>query len=224
MNVSKTEIIKDKIMDDVFSTDLSEKEKDFVIYYLESGNARQSYLKAFNGDKKNSSVYAYGVLNRPKVKAEIKRLKKALCVAMDIDPLKYIETQMKIAHADIGDYIRFNEEEVPIVDEEGMPVIDRETGEPKVKKVNRMHLSDSEKLDTSVISEIRQGRDGITIKLMDKMKAWENIKDFFEWKTKKEKETSVDKSILSAINNSTSNTWKKDENIYQELDEALKED
>lgn len=50
-----------------------------------------------------------------------------------------------------------------------------------------MHLADSDTIDTSVIQEIKQGKDGISIKLLDKYKALDSLKDFFDWKNKERK-------------------------------------
>ena len=55
------------------------------------------------------------------------------------------------------------------------PVIDPETGEQKIRKYNVLNLNESEEVDTTIISEVSEGKDGIKIKLYDKMKALEWI-------------------------------------------------
>lgn len=213
--------INDKMIDELGKLGLTQEQQDFVLYYLESYNATQAYLKSHGGDKKYATLYGYKVLKSPNVQSAIRKMKKILSIGYDIDPTRYLETQLKIANADIGDYIKFSEEEVPMYNEDGTIMFDPDTGEQKFKKVNRMHLVDSETIDSSVIQSIKQGRDGITIQLMDKMKAWENIKNFFEWKVHKEKETKADSGIIEAINNSSKDSWKQEE-IYDDLDEAIK--
>lgn len=221
-NIRKDQV-NDKIVDELVGLGLTPKQQDFVLYYLESTNATQSYLKSFGGDKKLASLYGYRLLNKSNIQNAIKKLKKILTIGYEIDPSKYIETQLKIANADIGDYIKFSEEEIPEYNEDGTLRFDPDTGEQKFKKVNRMHLVDSDTVDTSIIVSIKQGKDGITIQLPDKMKAWENIRNFFEWKAQKEKETNCDSGIIEAITNSAKGSW-NEENMYDELDEAMKEE
>ena len=86
-----------------------------------------------------------------------------------------------------------------------------------------MHLVDSDTVDTSIIVSIKQGKDGITIQLPDKMKAWENIRNFFEWKAQKKVEENIDSNILSALGESSKSSW-ENEDINADLNETLKED
>lgn len=219
----KKDVISNKIIDELVDLGLNSKQQDFVLYYLESSNATQSYLKAFGGEKKWATISGYRTLNIPKIKSAIKKMKQILSVGLEIDPTKYIETQLKIANADIGDYIKFSEEEIPMYNEDGTIMFDPDTGEQQFKKVNRMHLVDSNTVDTSVITSIKNGRDGISIQLMDKMKAWENIKNFFEWKVKKEEKEAQNNNILIALGESAKNSWNMDD-VNADLKETLKED
>lgn len=221
-NIRKDQV-NDKIVDELVGLGLTPKQQDFVLYYLESTNATQAYLKSFGGDKKLASLYGYRLLNKSNIQNAIKKLKKILTIGYEIDPSKYIETQLKIANADIGDYIKFSEEEIPEYNADGTLRFDPDTGEQKFKKVNRMHLVDSDTVDTSIIVSIKQGKDGITIQLPDKMKAWENIRNFFEWKAQKKVEENIDSNILSALGESSKSSW-GNEDINADLNETLKED
>lgn len=217
------EVVNDRLFEEVFNSDLSDKEKKFVLYYLESYNATQSYLKAFGGNKSNATFLAYQLLHRRKIISQVKKLKKILQIGFDVDPSRYIEFLLKSANADIGDYIKFSEEEVVQYGNDGCALIDPDTGEQITKKVNKMHLVNSDEIDTSVITSIKQGRDGITIQLVDKLKCWEKIKEFFEWKKSQEEKSVAETNIIEALKNNISNTWTKDE-IYDDLEETLKED
>lgn len=44
-----------------------------------------------------------------------------------------------------------------------------------------MYFRDSEIIDTSVISEVKQSKDGVSIKLSDKKWAWEQLIKYFDW-------------------------------------------
>lgn len=217
------EAINERLFDEVFNSSLSEKEKLFVLYYLESYNATQSYLKAYGGNKAKASVLAFSLLQRDKIKSQIKKLKKILQLGYDIDPSRYIEFLLKAANADIGDYIKFSEEEVQEYDKDGEALIDIDTGKPIVKKVNKMHLVDSNIVDTSIITSIKQGRDGITIQLVDKLKCWEKIKDFFEWKMNQEEKAVAETNIIEALKGNTDKTW-GEEDVYDDLNKTLKDD
>lgn len=204
------EVVTDKILDDLSNSGLSQKEQDFILYYLESNNITQSCLKVYGGDKKTASVRGHAVMLRPKVQTELKRMKKLMSMAYDIEPTKYLETLLKIANSDIGDYIKFSEEEVPIIGPDGIPMVNPDTGEPIVKKVNKMHLEDSDFLDTSIITEIKQGKDGISIKFPDKLKAWEKLKDFFDWKNKVDDDDSGKNNLLEVLDAKVDSVWAED--------------
>ena len=83
---------------------------------------------------------------------------------------------MRIAFADIGIYMSFGRENVSVMGAFG-PVKDPETGEYMKKEVNAIRLNESDMVDTQIIQEVKQGRDGVSIKLADKQKA-------FDWLTK----------------------------------------
>lgn len=214
------EVINEKVFDELFNTSLSEKEKNFILYYLESYNATQSYLKAYGGEKKNAGLLAFQLLQRKDIRAQIKKLKKILQIGYDVDPSKYIEFLLKAANADIGDYITFSEEDVPQLDKDGSVLIDPDTGEPVTKKINKMHLVNSKNIDTSVIVGIKQGRDGITLQMVDKLKCWEKIKDYFEWKMKQEETTESNNNIIEVLNKSAKSVWDKG-NVDDDLEETL---
>lgn len=217
------EAVNERLLDEVFNSNLSEKEKRFVLYYLESYNATQSYLKAFGGKKAHATFLAFQLLHKKDIKSQIKKLKKILQIGYDIDPSRYIEFLLKSANADIGDYIKFSEEEVMQYDKDGEVLIDIDTGKPLTKKVNKMHLVNSDEIDTSVITSIKQGRDGISIQLVDKLKCWEKIKEFFEWKMNQEEKSIAETNIIEALKGSTDKTW-GDEGVYDDLEETLKDD
>ena len=88
-NIRKDQV-NDKIVDELVGLGLTPKQQDFVLYYLESTNATQAYLKSFGGDKKLASLYGYRLLNKSNIQNAIKKLKKILTIGYEIDPSKYI--------------------------------------------------------------------------------------------------------------------------------------
>ena len=222
MKNKQKEEINEKIIDEVQDSGLTEKEQDFVLYYLDSHNIVQSYMKAYGAERKQALKKGYEVYHKEKIQNELKRLKKIMMISMDLDVTRYIETLDKAANANIGDYITFKEEEVPVLDKEGLPVINPDTGEPIIKKVNKMHLADSDTVDLTVVQEIKQGKDGVSIKLLDKYKALDSLKDFFDWKNKEEKDIEVSNSFMDALKES-SVVWDKDD-IDKDLEDMEKAD
>ena len=218
------EVVNDKIFEEIFGSDMTENEKTFLLLYLESYNGAQSYRKAYNMDNITTSrVKACELLQRPHIRAAIKRARKIMSVGFDIDPTQYIEFLLKAANANIGDYVRVEEEEKPVLDKEGNPVLNMDTGEPITNKRSRVFLNNSKDLDMSLVSSIKQGKDGVTIQLVDKLSCWDKIKDFMEWQAEKDNKAKEDSKILDAITGRIDDTW-KDDNAYSDLDEALKED
>lgn len=221
MDDQTKEIVNDRILDEVMSSDLKEEEKLFVLYYLESYNATQSYLKAFKGRKESSArVRAFALLHRKDIKAQIKKLKKLFQIGYDIDPSRYVEFLIKGANSNIGDYLSFAEEEVQVRGKDGSVLVDFDTGEPLKKKISRVRFKNSDNLDLSLVESVKQGRDGISIQLVDKVKCWEKLKEFMEWKMQKEENEKIGTNIIEAINNSAKNVWEKGKED-EDLEEIL---
>jgi len=223
MDETTKEKVNDRILDEVMGTDLREEEKRFVLYYLESYNATQSYIKAFKRDNTYGAarVRAFELLHKQRIQAVIKKLKKLFAIGYDIDPSRYVEFLLKGANANIGDYLSFSEEEVELHDKDGSVITNPDTGEPLTKKISKVRFKDSANLDLSVIDSVKQGRDGISIQLVDKLKCWDKLKEFMEWKIKKEQDDKVGTNIIEAINNSAKGVW--DENPDNDLKEVLED-
>ena len=222
MKDKKKEEITNNIVDEIYDSGLTEKEQNFVLFYLDSHNIIQSYMKAYDAPRTTALKRGYEVYHKEKIQNELKRLKKIMMISMDLDVTRYVETLDKAANANIGDYITFKEEEVPILDKEGLPIINPDTGEPMTKKVNKMHLADSDTVDLTVVQEIKQGKDGVSIKLLDKYKALDSLKEFFDWKNKEEKDIEVSNSFMDALKES-SVVWDKDD-IDKDLEDMEKAD
>ena len=57
-------------------------------------------------------------------------------------------------------------------------VLTDEQGNVVTRPLNVISVEDSTKLDTSIITEVKQGRDGISFKLEDKRWAWEKLEKY----------------------------------------------
>jgi len=154
--------------------ELNEKQKLFCIYYSKCFNQTKAYLKAYNCDYMTAAVNASKLLNNAKIKVMVDKLTE---VTMDKAALTrgLIQKYIDIAFSDIGEYVEFGVRQIPQwtknSDGEDIPVIDPDTGQQKIKEYSYVDLKNSVGVDTSIISEVSEGKDGIKFKLADKMKA-----------------------------------------------------
>lgn len=181
MKSIKKEPIADEVKNVLENTELTEKQRLFCIYYIEDFNATKAYKKAYDCSYATAMVEGSKSLRKPKIKKEIDRLTKECLNEQEVSSKllnkRLFEMYMKIAFADIGDYLRFGQEEEKVwnMNEDGSfkPSIDPETGEQKVRRYNVVNLNESDEVDTTIISEVSEGKDGVKVKLLDKMKALE---------------------------------------------------
>ena len=93
---------------------------------------------------------------------------------------------MDIAFADITDFITFGRETVPVMGAFGpVEVKDKETGKKVVltKEINTVRFREYTDVDGTLISEVKQGKDGASIKLLDREKALRWLSDHMDMGT-----------------------------------------
>ncbi len=162
--------------------DLSPKEQYFCVYYIKSFNAVQSYMKAFGAKYNVAAVEGYKTLKKPRVKEEIDRLKEIKRQQILLTEPDLVEYHMRIAFADIGDYITFGQEEKPVMGIYGpIQVKDKESGKKVTltEKVNVVRLNESDVVDTQLIQEVKQVKGDVQIRLADKQKSLEWLDKHF---------------------------------------------
>lgn len=158
--------------------DLTPEQQMFCIYYSRTFNAAQSYQKAYGCTYESALRAGPRLLGNVVVRAEIERLKEIKRQRIIAGEADFVEIQMRIAFADIGDYLSFGRETVRIMGAFG-PVKDSETGEYLTKEVNAVRLAESSNVDTQIIQEVKQGKDGVSLKLADKQKAYDWLTKYF---------------------------------------------
>ena len=170
--------------------DLTDKQRLFCLYYIRCFNATKAYQKAFECSYDVANAEGYKLLVKPCVKEEIKRLKRNRLNRDMLDESDVFQKYMDIAFSDITDYVAFGTEEVPVMAMYGpVKVDDEETGEKRVltKTVNAVRFKESKDVDGTLISEVKQGRDGASIKLLDKQKALDWIAAHMDLATEEQK-------------------------------------
>ncbi|TGE35890.1 terminase small subunit [Desulfosporosinus fructosivorans] len=151
---------------------LSEIQRFFCIYYVKYFNASKAALKA--GYSKSYSLSdVYTLLENPRIKKEIQRLKQNKLRGVMLEKGDVLQRYIDIAFADVTDFVEFGQAE-QFVYREGSKV-KGDNGEYLKEPVNYINLKNHEDVDGALISEVKEGRSGISVKLHDKMKALEKL-------------------------------------------------
>lgn len=172
------------------NSDLTDKQRLFCIYYIRSFNATKAYQKAYGCNYENAMQNGSRMLRNDKVKEEIMKLKQERLNREFLSEADIFQKYMDIAFADITDYMTFGTEEVPVMAMYGpVKIKDPETGEEKqlTKIVNTVRFKDSSEVDGTILSEVKQGKDGASIKLSDRMKALQWLSDHMNMATEEQK-------------------------------------
>lgn len=170
--------------------DLTDKQRLFCIYYIRCFNATKAYQKAYGCSYETAMVEGSSHLRNPKIKSEILKLKQERLNREFLSEADIFQKYMDIAFADITDYMTFGTEEVPVMAMYGpVKIKDPETGEEKqlTKIVNTVRFKDSSEVDGTILSEVKQGKDGASIKLSDRMKALQWLSDHMNMATEEQK-------------------------------------
>lgn len=151
--VKKKVCVDDGTKETLQNEELTPEQQMFCIYYSKTFNATQSYLKSYGCGYDVANAEGYKLLVNPCIKTEIERLKEIKRQRIVADAEDIVEIQMRIAFADMGDYVAF--------------------GSKGVK------LQKSDSTDTQLIQEIKAGQSGISIKLADRQKAIDWLSKYF---------------------------------------------
>lgn len=154
--------------------ELTDKQRLFCLYYTRNFNATKAYQKAYQCSYETAMVAGPRMLGNVRVRDEIQHLKQNRYQRELLSEADIFQKYIDIAFADITDFLDFGTEEVPVMALYGpVKVKDPETGEEKTltKIVNTVRFKASSEVDGSILSEVKQGKDGVSIKLADRMKA-----------------------------------------------------
>ena len=169
---------KKKVQPVIDNDDLTEQQKLFCLYYLQSFNATKAYQQAYGCDYKTANANGSRLLVKASVKAELNRLKAELQQEVYTDTKQLLNKLLQQAYADITDFTEFGTEEIETgeydevvtdeIDADGLPVIKRV---PKTIKYSFVNLKESAEVDGTMIQEVKKGKDGVSVKLYDGQKA-----------------------------------------------------
>lgn len=222
-NKNKTNIkkeIKQPIADEVKevleNTELTDKQRLFCIYYIKYFNATKAYQKAYNSSYIVANSEGYKLLVNPCIKSEIEKLKQHKLNQVMLSEEDIFQKYIDIAFSDITDYVTFGRKEIEVAkDKEDNPVM---------IEVNYVDFKNSNEVDGTIVSEVSQGKNGVSIKLQDKMKALQWLSDRMDLlptdtKIKLENE----KKRLDHMINKDTGADNREEDIARVLKEALED-
>ncbi|MDK3120054.1 phage portal protein [Clostridium perfringens] len=204
----KKEPIAEEVKEVLGNTELTDKQRLFCIYYIKYFNATKAYQKAYECDYITANSHGYKLLLNVVIKEEIEKLKQHKLNQVMLSEEDIFQRYMDIAFSDITDYVNFGKREIEIL----------EDNQSKTIEVNYVDFNDSYNVDGTIISEVKQGKDGVSIKLHDKMKALQWLSDHMNIATDKQKaELEVLKSRIVKDNskNNTNSTAKLDSILGQ---------
>ncbi|SNR95693.1 phage terminase small subunit [Anaerovirgula multivorans] len=165
--------------------ELTDKQRLFCLFYVKYWNATKAYKKAYDCSYQVANTNGSRLLVKASVKSEIERLKKEIREGFAIEPMAILQKYADIAFADITDFVEFGKK--PII------VGHSEDGTPKEIELNYVDFKNSTEIDGTLVSEVKQGKEGVSIKLVSKEKAFEKLEKYYDlipdtWKRKIEEE------------------------------------
>jgi len=163
------ELIADEVKEVLENTELTDKQRLFCVIYAKRMNATKAYQQAYHCSYETAMVAGPRLLGNVRIKEQVDSLTQ---LQFNKEALKrsVIQKYIDIAFADITDYVQFGQDYYVVKDKEGNPKLDDE-GNIVTKPYNYVRLGESNQVDGTLISEISEGKDGVKIKLADKMKA-----------------------------------------------------
>lgn len=134
-------------------SNIPERWKIFVMYYLHSYNVTYAAKKAGYTTGANCSA-GFQALQDKRVKKLMRQIKDIMYTDIWVTGRDVLQEYVKIAFADMTEYVEFDS--------------------------RRVKLKSSSEVDGRLITEVRQGKDGVTIKLADKLKAMDKLDKLFD--------------------------------------------
>lgn len=211
------------------NSDLTDKQSLFCIYYVKYFNATKAYQKAYQCSYETAMANGFKLLRNTQIKNEIQKLKQNRLNKEMLSPEDIFQKYIDIAFADITDYVEFGREKVQVMGAFG-PVYEKNeiTGEkiPVTKEINTIRFKESNMVDGTIISEVKQEKNGASIKLLDKHKAFQWLSDHMDMATEEQKariammrakaqngeeEEITDDGFLEALKGTAAEDWSDEE-------------
>lgn len=176
--------------------ELTEKQRLFCAYYIRCFNATKAYQKAYGCSYESAMRSGHRLLRNDNIQKEIQKLKQNKLNQTMLREEDIFQKYIDIAFADMTDYAEFDKTDV--------------------------RLKNSKDVDGTIISEVKKGKDGITLKLADRMKALQWLADHMDLATTEQRvrieimrakaqlndhDDIVDDGFLEALNSTAKDDW-----------------
>lgn len=182
-------------VEEINNSELTDKQKLFCINYIRCFNATKAYQKTYECSYESAAVSGFHLLRNPKIKEEILKLKQARLNRDFFNEEDLFQKYMDIAFANMTDYVEFSK--------------------------NNISLKDSREVDGTLISEVSRGKDGIKVKLADRLKAMQWLSDHMDFATEKQR---AEIELLKAkINAGKEDKEDKLDKFLEQIESALKD-
>lgn len=208
--------------------DLNEKQRLFCLYYVRCFNATKAYQKAYGCSYEAAVKSGSRMLTFVDIRTEIQSLKQSRLNRELLDEHDIFQKYMDIAFADITDFVQFGQEEQYVIGQFGLvQVEDPVTGKkaPLKQKVNTVRFRESDSIDGTLITEVKNGKNGASIKLADRMKALEWLAEHMDIATEEQKARiavlkmksagdepeDIDTSYVDALKDLAAKVWTNEE-------------
>lgn len=150
----KKELLPEEI-ETLANEELTEEQRLFCLYYVRWFNATKAYQKVYDCDYTTAMANGSRLLRNAKILEHIQAIKDAKIKQAMYSTEDYFQKMIDIAYSDVTDYLSFGQEEVQ--DKHGNKFM-----------VNSVNLKESSEVDGTLIQEVKQGKDGVTVKLVSK--------------------------------------------------------
>ena len=174
----KAEPIPKKVKNLIDNSDLTDKQKLFCLYFSKSFNATRSYQKAYGCSYATALTEGPALKNNPRIALEINKIKEERYTNAFLKEEDIFQKYMDIAFADITDYMMFDNEKITFTDD---------AGNEREALISHVNVKSDKEVDGTIINEISKGKDGVKIKLADRMKALDWLANHMNMATEEQK-------------------------------------
>lgn len=177
-NKKINKVVASEVESVMSNEDLTDKQRLFCLYYSKSFNATRSYMKAYGVDYLSACASGPRLLENVRVREEITRLKEQRYAKALLKPEDIFQKYLEIAYSDITDFTTFGQKEIEYVDK---------AGNEHTANVSYVDINESTEVDGTLLTEVSQGKDGVKVKLADRMKALQWLSDHMDMATEEQK-------------------------------------
>lgn len=146
-----TELLPEEI-ETLNNEELTERQRLFCLYYVRWFNATKAYRKVYDCDYTTAMTNGSMLLRNTKIQEHIQAIKDAKIKQAMYTAEDFFQKMMDIAYSDATDFLSFGRR------------INEKTG----LEYNYVDFLDSSEVDGTLIQEVKQGKDGCSIKLVSK--------------------------------------------------------